>query len=1177
MIVNIKSNVRLFVFSFIILASVLASIIFKSGLFSEEPIYIALVDSTNKEGPQIWEGAEEVSRGIQMYIDSVNKMGGINGKPVKLLIFDDHTDASLAKQVASDIVAQNKAVVVLGHIYSSACIAAGEIYKEAKIPVISPTCEVDAVTEGNKWYFKTISNSTFNGAFLANYIKKVMKPNNISIIYDEQYAPTAKSFQNSFRGLKGKIKHKWVISEQDDIDKQVEAITHTLLRDKPDMVFLAMDDNVIKKIIVSMKRNGLTFPIFAKNLLPNTGLFDEYFEEQLNPSFFSDGIFTDSLLISDVAGEGMQHIRSEYIKKYQKEPSWVMATAYEAAKIAIKAILETGTQGKNRVEERRKIRNYLASRTNMENNLAGIDGHFFFDKHGNAMRPLAIGVFKNRQIISAFTQFSPISNLKFVANLEKELAAGRVVLINGHYMYKTDIVYAGIDFNEVNNIDSKNSTYELDLYIWFRSQIDVDASNIEFINSVRHLFDELQLKQAVVENTLNSLNSLQKTNIVHRVYHIKADFEETFDFRDYPFDKQKLAVRFRHANLTRHNLIYVIDLLGMGKVHEEALVAKYKKNGVFSTISDWKINSASFFQDIVINESTLGSPILFDLDSQIEYSRFNAVIEIKRDILSFVTKNLLPLLFLIAISYAIMFLPFTEISIEAISGTLVAVAFFHLSLANGLPTGIGYAVALDYAFYTIYALIAFQILVLVIGKYDKFKENQVALQRLLLIGKLVYPIVFLIVGAATVYLYGEPFKSPPTIIADSNQNTTDAKDNDKNDKTVLTFGAWRSVEVEKEVNQILAHFTAEHPNIEIKFLPAVIPNYTSMLQRQLEKGLAPDVIQLRPFSYSKPLFEAGYLETLDFPSLKENFDSPMLVPWMSDEGEKYGVPYNAVSHGIYYNMDIFKELNLAVPTTWQELKEAAQTIKKNGYIPFANGLKTGWTTAEFIFMGIAPNFIGGREGRLMYESGQRCFNDKYVVAAFQAIAEIAPFLPESATEAGYEANLFLQSKTAMFIGTSWSISEFEKEQLNFEWSTFAIPAPAGQPKYVTYHPNVAIGLNAASKHKDEAKLFLAWLAKPETGQLFNQKIPGFFPMHKKVSSDNKHAQDFLAISDGIGTDVRWAFPKLMDGIPNGKDLMQKNTEAVIKGEKTPQEAADALQDGLAQWFEPAQICLSNKQ
>ena len=76
----------------------------------------------------------------------------------------------------------------------------------------------------------------------------------------------------------------------------------------------------------------------------------------------------------------------------------------------------------------------------------------------------------------------------------------------------------------------------------------------------------------------------------------------------------------------------------------------------------------------------------------------------------------------------------------------------------------------------------------------------------------------------------------------------------------------------------------------------------------------------------------------------------------------------------------------------------------------------------------------------------------------------------------------------------------------------------------------AIGLNAASKNKEAAKIFLKWLAKPETGKLFNQKIPGFFPMHKNITSDNVHAQVFMAINDEIGTDVRWVSPQLMDGI-----------------------------------------------
>jgi hypothetical protein len=83
-----------------------------------------------------------------------------------------------------------------------------------------------------------------------------------------------------------------------------------------------------------------------------------------------------------------------------------------------------------------------------------------------------------------------------------------------------------------------------------------------------------------------------------------------------------------------------------------------------------------------------------------------------------------------------------------------------------------------------------------------------------------------------------------------------------------------------------------------------------------------------------------------------------------------------------------------VPTTWQELLTAAQTIKDAGYIPFANASGDAWTIAEIVFMNLAPTFIGGYEGRQAYLSGERCFNDESMVNAFQAVADLGPFVPE---------------------------------------------------------------------------------------------------------------------------------------------------------------------------------------
>ncbi len=396
------------------------------------------------------------------------------------------------------------------------------------------------------------------------------------------------------------------------------------------------------------------------------------------------------------------------------------------------------------------------------------------------------------------------------------------------------------------------------------------------------------------------------------------------------------------------------------------------------------------------------------------------------------------------------------------------------------------------------------------------------------------------------------------------------------EEVTLTMGSWRVDDV-AQMEQILAAFHEAHPNITIQFDPTNPPDYNATLRTQLEGGTGPDLFYLRSYTTSRQLFEEGFLEPLgDLPGLMENFTEAARAPWATDDGLPYGVPFIAVSHGIYYNIDLFEELGLTVPDTWEDLLATAQAIKDAGYEPFANASGDEWTIAEIVFMNLAPTFIGGLEGRLAYLNGERCFNDEHAVAAFQAVADIAPFLPEGQEALTYydSQQLFLMGEAAMWMGGSWDIPFFESEEPDFAWSVFAIPAPEGQEEeYVTFHMDAGMGLNAASPHKEEARLFLEWMTTPEFGALLGNLLPGFFPiMTQAPTLENEHAAAFMALNEGRGLDVRWAWEGLLDGSPDGYTLMQNGALAVIAGEMTPQEAADALQAGLAEWFEPAQNC-----
>ncbi len=395
-------------------------------------------------------------------------------------------------------------------------------------------------------------------------------------------------------------------------------------------------------------------------------------------------------------------------------------------------------------------------------------------------------------------------------------------------------------------------------------------------------------------------------------------------------------------------------------------------------------------------------------------------------------------------------------------------------------------------------------------------------------------------------------------------------------EVTLTMGSWRVDDV-AQMNAIIAEFNKVYPNIKIKFDPTNPPDYNATLRTQLEGGTGPDLFYLRSFATSRQLFEEGFIEPLaDLPGLKENFTAESLGPWSAADGTPYGVPFIAVSHGVYYNKDLFKELGLEVPQTWQELLATAQKIKDAGYIPFANASGDAWTIAEIVFMNIAPTFIGGYEGRQAYLNGERCFNDQNMVNAFQAVADLGPFVPEGQEALTYydSQQLFLQGQAAMWLGGSWDIPFFESEAPDFEWGVFGIPAPEGQTqRYVTFHLDAGMGINKASANKDAAKKFLEWMTTPEFAKLLANQLPGFFPISKNPPApDNAHAAEFLALNEGAGLDVRLAWEKLLDGQPDGYTLMQDHAIAVLKGAETAQQAADALQAGLAQWFEPAKNC-----
>ena len=292
---------------------------------------------------------------------------------------------------------------------------------------------------------------------------------------------------------------------------------------------------------------------------------------------------------------------------------------------------------------------------------------------------------------------------------------------------------------------------------------------------------------------------------------------------------------------------------------------------------------------------------------------------------------------------------------------------------------------------------------------------------------------------------------------------------------------------------------------------------------------------------------------------------------MTADGKSFAVPFVAVSHGVYYNKDIFAKLGLSVPKTWEEFLAAAAKIKAAGIVPVANSLGDEWDIAEVVFMSIAPNFIGGREGRLAYESGKKAWNDADMVSAFQAMKDLVPFLPSGFEALTYNDSnaLFATGKAAMYFDGSWTLGTFK--DVPFNWGVFAPPPPAGKKAQVCFHADAGLTMNANTKHPKEAAEFLAWICSKEGATTAAKYLPtGFYPMiDAPIAISDAHADEMLAQNQGRGLDVRLAWPRLMEGDPSGYNLIMYGSIQVMKGIKTPKQAADEMAAGLAKWYVPS--------
>ena len=323
-------------------------------------------------------GGKQETLGIQ-YANKVQPTVEINGETytVQLDIVDNQSSTDKGPSAAQQLVSDGVSVV-LGSYGSAVAIAAGDVFKNGKVPAIGVTCTNPQVTEGNDYYYRICFLDPFQGTVLANFAYgdlQAKKAYCLSKQGDDYSAGVCNYFKQAFEALGGTVVEEAFPDGNSDFTSYVT----NAKSQGCDVFFSPVSIEAAANIVKQAQAQGLEMPILASDTWDSNVVAEAakgtdmniyvttFYQEGGSPEFdqgIKDYINSDSTALANNGGND--------------QLAAVSAMGYDAYFVALEAIKAAGTT------DSEAVKNALSSVT-----YTGVTGAIAFGENGDANRTSA--------------------------------------------------------------------------------------------------------------------------------------------------------------------------------------------------------------------------------------------------------------------------------------------------------------------------------------------------------------------------------------------------------------------------------------------------------------------------------------------------------------------------------------------------------------------------------------------------------------------------------------------------------------------------------------------------------------------------------------------------------------------------------------------------------------------
>lgn len=289
-------------------------------------------------GASMWGQSE--ARALDMLIEKINESGGVLGKQIEVVRYDNRNDAVESVNVARRLV-NDDVVAVIGPAQSGNSIATAPVLERAEVPMVvttatNPYVTIDQKTDKVRQFaFRPCFIDPFQGTVAARFAITDLGATKGAILYDvgSDYGQwLAKYFEEAFIEKGGAIVAKEAF-RTDELDYRAQL---GKIKDlEPDVIFIPTSQKEAAMAAKQARDMGIEATLLGTDNWGSPDLID------LGGSAIDGGYFVN---LTDLADPDIQDFVAEYTEKFGEEPvlpNPVMAQ--DALIMIVEAINQAGT------------------------------------------------------------------------------------------------------------------------------------------------------------------------------------------------------------------------------------------------------------------------------------------------------------------------------------------------------------------------------------------------------------------------------------------------------------------------------------------------------------------------------------------------------------------------------------------------------------------------------------------------------------------------------------------------------------------------------------------------------------------------------------------------------------------------------------------------------------------